>query len=89
MVEHSIYIADAARGRGVGNRLLVAFLDAADAAGVWTVQSSLFPKNTASLRLHERHGFRDIGTRERIALMSYGPFAGIWRDTVLIERRRP
>jgi len=56
---------------------------------MWTVQSSLFPENAASLHLHERYGFRVVGTRERIALMSYGPLAGIWRDTVLIEHRIP
>ncbi|GGM63046.1 GNAT family N-acetyltransferase [Microbacterium saperdae] len=88
VVEHSIYVADTARGRGVGGRLLTAFIDAADQAGIWTIQSSLFPENTASLRLHHQHGFRTVGTRERIVLMTYGPLAGTWRDTVLIERRR-
>lgn len=88
VVEHSIYVADSARGHGVGGRLLAAFINAADEADIWTIQSSLFPENTASLRLHQQHGFRTVGTRERIALMSYGPLAGIWRDTVLIERRR-
>ncbi len=53
------------------------------------MQSSIFPENTPSLRLHEHHGFRVVGSRERIALMSYGPLAGTWRDTILIERRRP
>lgn len=89
VIEHSIYIADAARGHGAGGRLLGAFLAAVDEADVWTVQSSIFPENTASLHLHEHHGFRIVGTRERIALMTYGPLAGTWRDTVLIERRRP
>lgn len=58
-----------------------------NAAGIWTVQSSIFPENTASLTLHEHAGFRRVGTRERIALMTYGPRTGQWRDTVLIERR--
>jgi len=89
VVEHSVYVADAARGQGVGGRLLEAFVTAADGAGIWTIQSSLFPENAASLGLHQRHGFRVVGTRERIALMTYGPLAGTWRDTVLIERRRP
>jgi phosphinothricin acetyltransferase len=87
VIEHSIYIAGTARGHGAGSRLLGAFLTASDEAGVWTVQSSIFRENTPSLRLHERHGFRVVGTRERIALMSYGPLAGSWRDTILIERR--
>lgn len=88
VVEHSLYVAAAARGRGVGTTLLAALIDAADAGGVWTIQSSVFPENTASLALHDRAGFRRVGTRERIALMTYGPAAGVWRDTVLIERRR-
>ncbi len=89
VVEHSVYVASHARGRGVGTLLLDEFLRAADAAGIWTIQSSIFPENTASLALHERAGFRRVGQRERIALMSYGPWAGQWRDTVLIERRHP
>lgn len=89
VVEHSVYVADHARGRGVGATLLEAFVAAAREQGVWTVQSSIFPENEASLRLHERHGFRVVGRRERIALMSYGPLAGIWRDTVLVELRLP
>lgn len=88
VVEHSVYVAEAVRGRGVGGRLLAAFIDTAHEAGIWTIQSSLFPENTASLRLHHQHGFRTVGTRERIALMTYGPLSGTWRDTVLIEHRR-
>lgn len=89
MVEHSVYIAAAARGRGVGSRLLAALIAAADDADLWTIQSSIFPENTASLALHDRAGFRRVGIRERIAQMTYGPEAGRWRDTILIERRRP
>ncbi len=87
VVEHSVYVDPDLRGRGVGSALLAALCAAADGAGYWTVQSSIFPENEASLRLHERHGFRRIGARERIALMTYGPLAGHWRDTVLVERR--
>src|SRR5699024_449646 len=89
VVEHSVYVAPHAAGRGVGSRLLGDLLDLADRSGVWTVQSSIFPENAASLRLHERVGFRVVGRRERIGLMPHGPFAGQWRDTVLIERRAP
>ncbi len=89
VVEHSVYVSDAARGQGVGAALLGAFLEAAAEQGVWTIQSSIFPENEASLRLHERHGFRVVGRRERIALMTYGPLAGAWRDTVLVELRLP
>ncbi|WDG17312.1 GNAT family N-acetyltransferase [Microbacterium sp. Clip185] len=88
VVEHSVYVATDVRGGGVGRALLSALLDAMDDAGVWTVQSSIFPENSASLALHERAGFRRVGYRERIALMTYGPRAGQWRDTVLVERRR-
>lgn len=88
VAEHSVYIASTARGRGIGAMLLHALIEAADAAALWTIQSSIFPENTASLALHDRAGFRRVGTRERIALMSYGPAAGTWRDTILIERRR-
>ncbi|SFR78387.1 phosphinothricin acetyltransferase [Agromyces sp. CF514] len=88
VVEHSIYIAPDAQGTGIGRQLLTAFLEAADAAGYWTIQSSIFPENLPSLALHERAGFRTVGRRERIARMGYGPHAGSWRDTILIERRR-
>jgi len=87
VVEHSLYVLRAARGRGIGRLLLGAFVKAADDAGVWTIQASVFPENTASLRLHEAAGFRVVGRRERIARADAGPHAGSWRDTVLIERR--
>ncbi|POX48962.1 GNAT family N-acetyltransferase [Streptomyces sp. Ru72] len=84
VVEHSVYVHPAARGRGVGRALLTALLASTDAAGIWTVQSGIFPENTASLALHQRAGFRVIGTRERI-----GRHHGTWRDVVLVERRSP
>ncbi|MGW1138459.1 N-acetyltransferase family protein [Streptomyces zhihengii] len=84
VVEHSVYVHPAARGRGVGLALLEALLASTDAAGIWTVQSGIFPENTASLALHQRAGFRVIGTRERI-----GRHHGAWRDVVLVERRSP
>ena len=87
VIEHSVYVDRAARGHGVGRVLLDAFVAAADAAGFWTIQSSVFPENAASLRLHEAAGFRVVGRRVRIARASVGPHAGRWRDTVLIERR--
>lgn len=87
VVEHSVYVAAAAQGHGVGRALLGAFLDSVDAAGIWTVQSSIFPENEASLALHDRVGFRRVGARERIARSEAGPYAGVWRDTVFIERR--
>jgi L-amino acid N-acyltransferase YncA len=82
VVEHSVYVHLDARGRGIGLALLTALIDSTEAAGIWTIQSGIFPENTASLALHRRAGFRDIGTRERI-----GRHHGMWRDVMLIERR--
>jgi len=82
VVEHSVYVAAAARQRGVGAALLRALIGSTEAAGIWTIQSGIFPENTASLRLHERAGFRAVGIRERL-----GRHRGRWRDVVLLERR--
>ena len=87
VIEHSVYVAVAAQGRGVGGELLHAFLEAAEDADYWMVQSSIFPENIASITVHEKAGFRTVGHREAIALMTYGPHAGQWRDTVLVEWR--
>lgn len=84
VVEHSVYVRPAARGRGVAAALLKVLVHSTEAAGIWTIQSGIFPENTASLALHERAGFRIIGTRERI-----GRHHGVWRDVVLVERRSP
>ncbi len=82
VAEVSIYIVETMRGQGVGRRLLTALVDASEAAGVWTLQAGIFPENTASVRLHERCGFRIVGRRERI-----GQLHGLWRDVLLLERR--
>ncbi|MBU4465722.1 MAG: GNAT family N-acetyltransferase, partial [Actinobacteria bacterium] len=87
VIEHSVYVHPDARGQGIGRLLLDAFVTAADDAGYWTIQSSIFAENTVSLRLHEAAGFRTIGTRERVAESRLGPHSGTWRDTVLVERR--
>lgn len=87
VVEHSIYVHPDAGGTGVGSCLLAAFIELTEARGVWTIQSAVIAENTASLRLHERAGFRVVGRRERIARMTTGPLAGTWCDTILIERR--
>lgn len=87
VVEHSIYVDPAIQGRGVGRLLLAALVGSTEAAGIWTIQSSIFPENTASLALHRKLGFRVVGTRERIARISQGPKAGHWQDTLLLERR--
>ncbi|MER7764779.1 N-acetyltransferase family protein [Streptomyces sp. NPDC097619] len=82
VVEHSVYVHPEARGRGVARALLDALIASTEQAGIWTIQSGIFPENTASLALHARAGFRVIGTRERI-----GRHHGVWRDVVLLERR--
>jgi len=84
VVEHSVYIAQNARGRGIGRILLDTLIASTEAAGIWTIQSGVFPENAASLALHERAGFRAVGTRERV-----GRHHGQWRDVVLVERRSP
>jgi L-amino acid N-acyltransferase YncA len=82
VVEHSVYVDPAARGRGTGRRLLDTLIASTEAAGIWTIQSGIFPENTASLALHAAAGFRVVGTRERI-----GQHHGRWRDVIFIERR--
>jgi phosphinothricin acetyltransferase len=82
VAEVSVYVAGSARRRGVGRALLEALLARADAAGLWTLQATIFAENGPSVRLHEAAGFRLVGRRERIAQLD-----GRWRDTVLYERR--
>jgi L-amino acid N-acyltransferase YncA len=80
--ETSVYIAGDARGKGVGKTLMEALIAKSERAGFWTLQTSIFPENEASLKLHRRVGFRVVGVRKRI-----GKRDGLWRDTVLMERR--
>jgi L-amino acid N-acyltransferase YncA len=82
VVENSVYVAREAQGLGIGRALLEGLIAGAEAAGIWTIQTSIFPENRASLALHVRCGFRVVGTRERV-----GKRDGIWRDTVFLERR--
>jgi L-amino acid N-acyltransferase YncA/2-polyprenyl-3-methyl-5-hydroxy-6-metoxy-1,4-benzoquinol methylase len=82
VVEHSVYVRPEARRRGIAAALLAAFIGSTEAAGIWTIQSGIFPENAASLRLHEQAGFRVVGTRERL-----GRHHGRWRDVTLLERR--
>lgn len=81
--ESSVYVAEEARGRGVGKALLFRQVTEADAGGLWTLQTSIFPENRASIALHHSAGYRTLAVRSRIAQLD-----GIWRDTVLLERRR-
>jgi L-amino acid N-acyltransferase YncA len=80
--ETSVYVAESARGRGVGKALLHTQVNEADRAGLWTLQTSIFPENRASIALHHSAGYRTLAVRTRIAQLD-----GIWRDTVLLERR--
>lgn len=82
--ETSVYVTETVRGRGVGKALLFTQVTEADAAGMWTLQTSIFPENRASLALHHSAGYRTLAVRTRIAQLD-----GVWRDTVLLERRSP
>jgi phosphinothricin acetyltransferase len=82
VIEHSVYVHPGARGQGVGRLLLEQLIASAEASGVWTIETGIFPENTASVALHESVGFRVVGRRERI-----GKHHGVWRDTLLLERR--
>jgi L-amino acid N-acyltransferase YncA len=84
VVEHSVYVDSSARGLGIGRRLLDRLIASTEAAGIWTIQSGIFPENTASVALHLAAGFRVVGRRERI-----GRQHGRWRDVLLVERRSP
>lgn len=82
VAESSVYVAERARGQGVGKALMQELIRRAEAAGIWTIQTGIFPENLASLAVHERVGFRVVGTRERL-----GRHHGVWRDVLLLERR--
>ena len=87
VVELSLYVTTAHRGKGIGAVLLNATIDSTEKAGLWTLQGGIFPENTPSLRLVKKHGFKEIGKREKIGKMTYGDLAGTWRDVILVERR--
>ena len=82
VAEVSIYVAEAAQRQGIGAALLKALIAESEKHGIWTLQGAILAENVASIRLHQRAGFRIVGTRERIGCMN-----GKWRDTVLMERR--
>ena len=84
VAEESVYVALEARGRGIGHALLEELIRRSEQAGIWTIQAGIFPENAASLRLHERVGFRIVGVRQRL-----GQRAGVWRDVIFLERRSP
>jgi phosphinothricin acetyltransferase len=82
VAEVSIYVSQSSKGNGIGSRLLKSLIELSEQNGYWTLQSGIFPENVASLKLHRKHGFRQVGRRERIGKMD-----GVWRDTILLERR--
>jgi L-amino acid N-acyltransferase YncA len=82
VAEVSAYVAEEARGEGLGRELLAALIESSERGGIWTLETGVFPENEPSLRLLQRFGFRVVGTRERI-----GRLHGIWRDVVFLERR--
>src|SRR4026208_789848 len=82
VAEVSVYVAESAQGHGIGRALLEALIAASEQNGIWTLQASIFPQDTASVTLHPRRRFRQVGPRERVAKHN-----GVWRDTLLFERR--
>ena len=82
VAEVSVYVGERGRGRGVGRALLESLIEASERNGIWTLQAGVFPENAASVKLHLSCGFREVGRRERI-----GKLHGVWRDTLLLERR--
>ena len=82
VAEVSIYVGEQWRGRGIGGQLMAALVEASERHGIWTLYASVFPENRATVKLHLRHGFREVGIRERIAQRD-----GRWRDTLILERR--
>ncbi len=82
VVENSVYVDAKARGQGVGRTLLEALIGSTEQAGIWTIQTGIFPENESSVRAHERVGFEIVGRRRRL-----GKLNGTWRDVLLLERR--
>jgi L-amino acid N-acyltransferase YncA len=82
VAEVSVYVAQSQRGSGLGRQLLEALIAASEANGVWSLQAAMFPENAGSVALHRHCGFREVGRRERI-----GRLDGVWRNTILLERR--
>ena len=82
VAEVSVYVSPGHKGRGVGRALLTALVDSSERLGIWTLQAGVFPENRASIELHLKCGFREVGVREKL-----GQMGGMWRDVVLLERR--
>ncbi len=87
VAEMSLYVRAANRRQGVGSALMGAIIAASEKAKIWTLQAGIFPENKASLAMVKKQGFREVGRRERLGKMTYGPLAGAWRDVMIMERR--
>jgi len=83
VAEVSVYVEPEYNGKGIGTKLLQELIDQSEKEGIWTLQSGIFPENSASIKLHNKLGFREIGFREKIGKMNNG----IWRDNIILERR--
>jgi L-amino acid N-acyltransferase YncA len=82
VAEVSVYVAEKCRGQSMGHAMLAALIERAEKLGIWTLQAGIFPENSASVQLHLKSGFREVGRREKL-----GELAGVWRDVLLLERR--
>jgi phosphinothricin acetyltransferase len=82
VAEVSVYVSNSFKGHKVGTKLLGKLITESETAGIWTLQAGIFPENKASLKIHSDQGFRMVGYREKI-----GKMGGVWRDTILLERR--
>ncbi|PKR50982.1 GNAT family N-acetyltransferase [Thalassospira povalilytica] len=87
VAEISVYVDPDAQGKGIGTALLGALIAASEAQGIWSLEAGIFPENIASIALHKRHGFSEVGLRRGLGRMGYGPMAGQWRDVMLLQRR--
>ena len=82
VAEVSVYVHPGFQGKGIGKRLLLELISESEKQNIWTLQAGIFPENTASLKIHEQCGFRQVGYHEKI-----GKMKNVWRDTTLLERR--
>ena len=87
VAEISVYVDPDLQGQGIGKALLSSLITESEALGIWSLEAGIFPENTASIALHKRLGFEEIGLRRGLGRMGYGPMAGQWRDVMLLQRR--
>ncbi|MFC1564844.1 GNAT family N-acetyltransferase [candidate division KSB1 bacterium] len=87
VAEISVYVGKDHHGKGIGTKLLAKLIESSEKAGIWTLQAGIFPENTASIMIHKKLGFREVGCREKLGKMTYGEMKGKWRDVVILERR--